>query len=999
MASRLYLSTTATPDVSPGFDGGWTSSASGVRYQCSPTNGASAMATSGLVSVTSGAGNHSLCVQFVSPPLAAQTLSGTVSAIMMENEGAANDNINRPYMSIRVVQSDGTTIRGTILALGIQTGAYTTEITTTAATTTFANAASLSSLAVSEGDRLVIEMGYGLSATGTTPNFQLRWGESAGSDGTIGTNGSTTDINGFVEFSAAIVWSLNQSFNDTLTVTDSLVSNAEFARVLNDSGDTLTVTDAIEASRFDTTTQAFSGYWRIDSNEYSGPTWTATASAGTSGTTGGDLGQDGANGYPSQGTQLAVGYYPARYTAASSQRLLVPGRSYDYFATNFQAGGIFAVVKFASLHTEDATAAKNCTIIADTGIYMGLGASSGGAHAVNNPNQGGAGNGIVKTGSLDTTNWHVLAMRWDATTLYLSVDGGVEASAPLDTTGGDQSWPIKSGVDGTAAHFLDAEVAEIALWVTTPTATDVSNYVKGISDRLGITIATSGNEQTFSDSLTVSDSLTATTVYAARVMSDVTETVTDAVSSTATYERAFADTTETVTDALVQEKTSSRTFADVTETVTDSFTQEVTYAPVFADAAEVVTDALAQEAFYAQTFADTSEAVSDSLSAGLQFEQVFADTSEIVSDSLTQQLVTGGTTYAQTFSDVTESVSDAFAQEVAYERIASDVGETVSDALTQGASYDRSVSDALTVGDSVAQTVTYERMAADVTEAVGDAFAQEVTYASSFADAVTASDALAQEASYSRTFADTSEVVSDDISYAAAGSISVSFSDAVDATDALAQEAFYTYSQAFADSGEVVDDSLTVSLVYEVTFADSVAATDAISVSSAGTFDSVSSDAVDVTDALLQALDTSVTWSDVETVTDALALSVEYGARVADAVSVDDALLTEVVYDRGDADAIDVTDAIDAVVQHAGEIVESDAVDVSDSLLVSLTCERGFADAVGVVDALAAQKLHYYRGHAVAVNVTTRARALNVTASGRARCTTPTRSVRPSRVA
>jgi hypothetical protein len=196
MATRLYgVPSTAAP-VSPGF-GAWTTTAGAVRRSLSLSKSGTAEQRTN-VAVTSGSGNNALAFQLVSEPLdGAQTITGTVTIVTRGRELATQDNIGARVRTIKVYSNDGNTLRGTLLALGNHS--VTTELGTSLAGYPAANAQALSSVSAQNGDRIVVELGYGMTTTGTTPLYDM----SIGGTGTDHANseGDGTGTIPWVEFS------------------------------------------------------------------------------------------------------------------------------------------------------------------------------------------------------------------------------------------------------------------------------------------------------------------------------------------------------------------------------------------------------------------------------------------------------------------------------------------------------------------------------------------------------------------------------------------------------------------------------------------------------------------------------------------------------------------------------------------------------------------------------------------------------------------------------
>lgn len=199
MATRLYgVATTAAP-ISPTPDAGWQATTGFVSRSLATTQ-AAATETRATVAVTSGANNETLGFQLISDPLNAGAVAGTVTIMTRGRELAGTDNIDRRARGIQLVSGDGLTVRGVLLAQGFHS--VTTELGTTLAGRQAANADALTSQTAQAGDRIVVEVGYGMSTTGTSPQYDM----VIGGNGTdhANTDGDTTGTVPWVEFSQTL---------------------------------------------------------------------------------------------------------------------------------------------------------------------------------------------------------------------------------------------------------------------------------------------------------------------------------------------------------------------------------------------------------------------------------------------------------------------------------------------------------------------------------------------------------------------------------------------------------------------------------------------------------------------------------------------------------------------------------------------------------------------------------------------------------------------------
>jgi hypothetical protein len=158
-------------------------------------------------------GDDVLMAQYVSPPLAAQTISGTFKMYLQTSE--PNSTLDyRSQIIIRVVSNDGSIVRGTLYAGDTATTGPNppSEWNTSTQTRAFPRAgllpAALSSLAISAGDRVVVEFGFRAGAAGTNADLRFRLGDN-GSGGDLPEDETQTAATfiPWIEFSGGLVLS------------------------------------------------------------------------------------------------------------------------------------------------------------------------------------------------------------------------------------------------------------------------------------------------------------------------------------------------------------------------------------------------------------------------------------------------------------------------------------------------------------------------------------------------------------------------------------------------------------------------------------------------------------------------------------------------------------------------------------------------------------------------------------------------------------------------
>lgn len=201
MASRFYFPASTSADVSPAFDAGWSNTSQGVRRRLVLQKGTSSIADGTTSNLPGAANRQRLDRQYVSDPIAAQTITGTLKMQLLVRESNADDNVDQLFLSVRVVSNDGSSFRGTLLSLGNY--GPTTEYQTSQRNKKGADGDSLASVSAQDGDRIVVEIGHNNSTAGTSPSATARYGENATDLPEDET--TTSDGAGWIEFSNEIL--------------------------------------------------------------------------------------------------------------------------------------------------------------------------------------------------------------------------------------------------------------------------------------------------------------------------------------------------------------------------------------------------------------------------------------------------------------------------------------------------------------------------------------------------------------------------------------------------------------------------------------------------------------------------------------------------------------------------------------------------------------------------------------------------------------------------
>lgn len=188
MPTRLYLTSEAA-EITPTVKGTWGGQSGVVSLLGREPSGAASSTNQS----SSGSPKTALLYRLVSKPLAAQTISGTVSAVVMASVNSSDGTLR---CRIYVTEGDSTSaVRGTLLTLG----EGPEETITTTLTGRPIDSTALSSVNAQGGDRLVIEVGAEQAGTSITM--------SRGGTGSDQTSGGTNTANpGWFLFSGDILF-------------------------------------------------------------------------------------------------------------------------------------------------------------------------------------------------------------------------------------------------------------------------------------------------------------------------------------------------------------------------------------------------------------------------------------------------------------------------------------------------------------------------------------------------------------------------------------------------------------------------------------------------------------------------------------------------------------------------------------------------------------------------------------------------------------------------
>jgi len=139
-------------------------------------------------------------------------------------------------------------------------------------------------------------------------------------------------------------------------------------------------------------------------------------------------------------------------------------------------GLVVAVVRVASITTDSSSPISNNPVFGDNGGYVGAGLRSTGPN-VEAFSFNGSNYGTKPTAGFSTGAVHVVMWRHTGGNLYVSVDGGTEASAAAGNTSNYTGVSMLLGKNA-GASFAAIKLAEIVTWnATMPNSTQLAAYI------------------------------------------------------------------------------------------------------------------------------------------------------------------------------------------------------------------------------------------------------------------------------------------------------------------------------------------------------------------------------------------------------------------------------------------------------------------------------------------------------------------------------------------
>lgn len=242
--TKFYLNLNTASSVTPAFNSGWNVTTSASRFVMSTVKDGSTIGSRTTSNSGAVAPRKCLVDQWVSAPLAAQTITGTFTGQARFNQSSTTGVTGQGFLYLRIVNPDGS------IASEVGTGT-TTNLTTTLTNRTITFSVGSLNIPVTAGQMIAVELGWNYSAgTSTTVNGTLSRGSSSITDLAVD-NTTTTANNPWVQFSQTLVFQPPVNDNcanakvinsDTTCVTGTSRLTGETLTAATDEGYTITST-------------------------------------------------------------------------------------------------------------------------------------------------------------------------------------------------------------------------------------------------------------------------------------------------------------------------------------------------------------------------------------------------------------------------------------------------------------------------------------------------------------------------------------------------------------------------------------------------------------------------------------------------------------------------------------------------------------------------------------------------------------------------------------
>jgi hypothetical protein len=173
--TRLYLNLNTASTVAPAFNAGWNVTTGASRYIISTAKDGSAITSKTTAAIGGSAIRKCLLDQFISEPLAAQTITGTFTGQIRFNLNNVTSTTGQGFVYLRIINPNG--------SIATEVGTATTTNLTAALTNRTLISLNVGTLNITAGQRICVDLGWNLSVgTITTRTCTMSRGSASATD-------------------------------------------------------------------------------------------------------------------------------------------------------------------------------------------------------------------------------------------------------------------------------------------------------------------------------------------------------------------------------------------------------------------------------------------------------------------------------------------------------------------------------------------------------------------------------------------------------------------------------------------------------------------------------------------------------------------------------------------------------------------------------------------------------------------------------------------------
>jgi hypothetical protein len=192
--TRFYLNTATAAPLTPAYNTGWNVTTGASRYVMSTFKDGSAIATRTTSNSGAVAVRKCLADQWISDPLAAQTITGNFTGqVRFQQSSATAILVGQGFLYLRIINADG--------SIATEVGTATTTDLNTVLTNRTLISLNVGTLNITAGQRICVDLGWNYSlGVSNSMNGTISKGSASGTDLAVN-NTTTTANNSWFEFS------------------------------------------------------------------------------------------------------------------------------------------------------------------------------------------------------------------------------------------------------------------------------------------------------------------------------------------------------------------------------------------------------------------------------------------------------------------------------------------------------------------------------------------------------------------------------------------------------------------------------------------------------------------------------------------------------------------------------------------------------------------------------------------------------------------------------